>query len=387
MNIKKIVSRVGYALSCPISRLCALLTSGMTPTEAHRILSQVYDIDRDDLSFIGGGQKSPRLLTNSLDISFVIPVYNSEPFLERCLRSILCQQTTAHYEVICVNDGSTDGSAQILERLQREFPDRLRIESQSNQGISATRNRGIEMARGEYVGFIDNDDFVADNYVETLWQRRLATEADMIQIGHLTVDMTGRELSRVTHPDTFIDGNQEEMQRYVTGYVWSGIHRKRVFSDLRFATGFWYEDMITKMILSRLCRRYAFVSDCLYTKTVHQGNASLRLWSGKNPKCLDQLYLVTRFADYATDVLGLDVHLLGSNVLNELRLLWGRTKGMNRRVREAAFVMGGELLRKYPVDPDKVSSPEMRRYAHDFMGRHYWKWEVDGWIAIFEKHR
>lgn len=56
MNIKKIVSRVGYALSCPISRLCTLLTSGMTPTEAHRILSQVYDIDRDDLSFIGGGK-------------------------------------------------------------------------------------------------------------------------------------------------------------------------------------------------------------------------------------------------------------------------------------------------------------------------------------------
>lgn len=56
MNIKKIVSRVGYTLLCPVSRLCALQTSHMTPAEAHSILSQVYDIDRDDLGFIGGGR-------------------------------------------------------------------------------------------------------------------------------------------------------------------------------------------------------------------------------------------------------------------------------------------------------------------------------------------
>ncbi len=332
------------------------------------------------------GRGAPRLLSDSLDVSFIIPVYNSEPFLERCLRSILCQQTTARYEVVCVNDGSTDGSAHILERLKEEFPDLLRVETQDNQGISATRNRGIELARGEYIGFIDNDDYVADGYVETLWQRRLATDADMIQIGHQTVDVRGKELSRSTHPDVFVDDDQREMQRYVTGFVWSGIHRKQVFADIRFATGYWYEDMITKMLLSRLCRRYAFVSDCLYAKTVHSGNASRRLWSGKNPKCLDHLYLVTRYADYGTDVLHLDKRQLGPNVLNELRLLWGRTKGMSRRVREAAFVMGVELLRKYPVEARDISGRSIRRYARDFMGGHYWKWEVDGWLALFESH-
>lgn len=92
--------------------------------------------------------------------------------MERCVRSILCQQTSARYEVICINDGSTDGSLRILERLQSEYPELLRVVSQDNQGISVTRNRGIELAKGEYVGFLDNDDYVSEGYVETLWQRR-----------------------------------------------------------------------------------------------------------------------------------------------------------------------------------------------------------------------
>lgn len=99
-----------------------------------------------------------------------MPAYNSERFLERCVRSILCQQTSVRYEVICINDGSTDGSLRILERLQSEYPELLRVVSQDNQGISVTRNRGIELAKGEYIGFLDNDDYVSEGYVETLWQ-------------------------------------------------------------------------------------------------------------------------------------------------------------------------------------------------------------------------
>lgn len=306
--------------------------------------------------------------------------------MERCVRSILCQQTSARYEVICINDGSTDGSLRILERLQSEYPELLRVVSQDNQGISVTRNRGIELAKGEYVGFLDNDDYVSEGYVETLWQRRLETDADMIQIGHLVVNEEGKELSRSTHPDMFIDDDQSEIQENVSGYVWSGIHRKRVFENLRFPIGFWYEDMITKMLLSRLCKKFAFVHECLYCKTVHANNASLKLWNGSNSKCIDHLYLVTKFAEYGTQVLHLDDSQLGLNVLNELRLLWQRTKGMNLQVREAVFVMGSDLLRRYPVNTSSVATRQMRRYAKDFLNGYYWKWEVDGWIGLFEDH-
>lgn len=386
MNIKKFISVAGYTMLQPVSFLCKMQKSKMITEEAHRILASVYAIDKDDLDFIGGGKRAPRLLSDSLNVSFVIPVYNSERFLERCVRSILCQQTSARYEVICINDGSTDGSLRILERLQSEFPELLRVVSQDNQGISVTRNRGIELAKGEYIGFLDNDDYVSEGYVETLWQRRLETDADMIQIGHLVVNVEGKELSRSTHPDMFIDDDQSEIQENVSGYVWSGIHRKRVFENLRFPVGFWYEDMITKMLLSRLCKKFAFVHECLYCKTVHANNASLKLWNGSNSKCIDHLFLVTKFAEYGTQTLHLDNSELGLNVLNELRLLWQRTKGMNLPVREAVFVMGSDLLRRYPVNASSVATRQMRRYAKDFLNGYYWKWEVDGWIGLFEDH-
>lgn len=83
-----------------------------------------------------------------------------------------------------------------------------------------------------------------------------------------------------------------------------------------------------------------------------------------------------------SQALHLDDSQLGVNVLNELRLLWQRTKGMNRQVREAVFVMGSDLLRRYPVNTSSVATRQMRRYAKDFLNGHYWKWEVDGWIGV-----
>lgn len=351
MNIKKIVSMGGVPVMTVLSCLSRLQKSRMTLEEAHRIVANIYNIDKDDLDFVGGGENAPRLQGDELDISFVIPVYNSDEFLERCVRSILDQQTSARYEVICINDGSNDGSLSILERLKLEYKN-LVVVSQENRGISATRNRGIELARGKYVGFVDNDDFVVSGYVEKLWKKCLETDADMIQVGYKIVDVKGNLVFRKTRPSVFIDGDRNLIQQNVSGYVWSGLHRKRVFEKLRFPIGFWYEDMITKMLLSRLCHKYVFMEDCLYNKTTHTGNASLVLWNSNKAKCIDHLYLIKKFAEYGSKELGLaNDESLWLSIQNELRILWTRTKGMDRKVREALFVLGGALLRQYQITP------------------------------------
>lgn len=301
--------------------------------------------------------------------------------------SILRQQTTAAYEVICIDDGSSDASPAILKRLQSSYPDRLTVVTQANQGISATRNRGIEMARGEYVGFIDNDDFVSDGYIETLWQCRLSTDADMIQIGHNVVDAAGALKKKRTKPDVFFDKNCPEMLDYVTGFVWSGLHRKQAFASLRFPVGFWYEDMITRMLLSRICRRYAFIEKCLYSKTVHSANASSVLWNSADSKCIDHLFLLMKFTEYGNGALHLraddSLFLL---ILNELRLLWSRTGGMGRRVREALFVIACHFARQYrPQGPFATADRRLARCYDDFLNFHYLKYEADGWLNRFEE--
>ena len=100
-------------------------------------------------------------------ISVVVPVYNSAPYLETCLRSLLAQ-TWQDWEAILVDDGSTDGSARLCDTWAKKEP-RLRVIHQENAGVSAARNAGIAAARGDYLAFVDADDWVEPDYLQTLF--------------------------------------------------------------------------------------------------------------------------------------------------------------------------------------------------------------------------
>ena len=111
-------------------------------------------------------------------ISIIVPIYNSEAFLEKCVRSVLFQ-TYSNIEVILVNDGSTDGSGVICDRLA-ESDKRIRVIHKENGGTSSARNAGLDAAKGEFVGFVDSDDTIDANMYEKLHEHILQTNADMV---------------------------------------------------------------------------------------------------------------------------------------------------------------------------------------------------------------
>ena len=106
---------------------------------------------------------------NTCKFSIIIPAYNVEQFLPKCLDSILTQQG-ADFEVICVNDGSTDGTLPLLENYAEKYSN-LKVVSQQNQGMSTARNRGLQEAQGEYVLFVDSDDWLCENSLQQLAQQ------------------------------------------------------------------------------------------------------------------------------------------------------------------------------------------------------------------------
>jgi len=111
-------------------------------------------------------------------ISVIIPVYNTEKYIRQCLDSVV-NQTLTDIEIICVNDGSTDGSAQILEEYASK-DSRIKIIQQKNQGAGETRNKGIKIAQGEYIAFIDSDDFLEeDHFYEELYNSAKSENADV----------------------------------------------------------------------------------------------------------------------------------------------------------------------------------------------------------------
>lgn len=114
-------------------------------------------------------------------ISIIVPVYNVEKYLSQCLDSVV-NQTLKDIEIICVNDGSTDKSRKILSEYAQK-DSRIIIVDQENQGLSAARNTGMRVAKGEYIGFVDSDDWVDETMYEKLYQKALQFDSEMVLTG------------------------------------------------------------------------------------------------------------------------------------------------------------------------------------------------------------
>ena len=116
---------------------------------------------------------------NEIKVSVIIPVYNTENYLKKCLDSVLAQ-TLKEIEIICVDDGSTDKSLDIVKRYQ-EIDNRFIILKQNNQFAGAARNNGLKIARGEYIAFLDADDFYVTNALEQLYEKAKRYKLDFIK--------------------------------------------------------------------------------------------------------------------------------------------------------------------------------------------------------------
>lgn len=131
-------------------------------------------------------------------ISVVIPVYNIEDYLERCVMSV-CNQTYKNLEIILVDDGSTDNSGAICQRLA-ERDQRIRVFHKPNGGSSSARNLGIANAKGEYLGFVDSDDYVSEKMYELLYEAIEEKKLDVAQVGRDEIDEQGNFLPNICEP-------------------------------------------------------------------------------------------------------------------------------------------------------------------------------------------
>lgn len=127
-----------------------------------------------------------------MDISIIVPVYDVERYLPRCLDSLLDQSCRVSYEIICVDDASPDGSGDVLARYEQEHPDKIRvIANEANVGLGVSRNHGIEHAQGEYVMFVDSDDFVKEDYVQRYFDAMTSAPCDVLIGGYVLTEGEG----------------------------------------------------------------------------------------------------------------------------------------------------------------------------------------------------
>ena len=119
---------------------------------------------------------------NKIKVSVIVPIYNTEKFLRKCIESIV-NQTLQEIEIILINDGSTDNSHNICLEYTEKYPEKIRYINNKNIGCSATRNLGIELANGEYIAFVDSDDYIEKEMYEEMYTKTLKEKSDIVICG------------------------------------------------------------------------------------------------------------------------------------------------------------------------------------------------------------
>ena len=165
-RFKILVEFIGVALSCILSLYIYSLFYRYTYRSTNRIIEII---------------KSEKHIENP-KISIIIPVYNVEKYLRECLNSVV-NQTMRDIEIICVNDGSTDGSLDILKEYAKK-DDRIIVINQTNGFVESARNNGLKIAKGEYIQFVDSDDYLELNACETAYKYALLYNADVVVFGY-----------------------------------------------------------------------------------------------------------------------------------------------------------------------------------------------------------
>ena len=141
-------------------------------------------------------------------ISIIVPVYNSSKVLEKCIDSILAQ-TYKSFELILIDDGSSDGSGKICDKYA-DIDDRLKVYHRANYGVSASRNFGTEKAKGEWISFIDSDDYIDTTYLESFFPNNLI-ESDLVFQGIRISDHTGNVIQTLKYDNVniYLTGERE----------------------------------------------------------------------------------------------------------------------------------------------------------------------------------
>lgn len=199
-------------------------------------------------------------------VSIIIPAYNAEKTIEKCLRSVL-EQTYSHFELIVVNDGSQDDSLAICKRFESE-DDRITVVDKPNEGVSAARNKGIDMAKGEYIMFIDADDWIDRDYLETMTSA--IGEAD-ISISSFVQEYGAGAVERPYKKALNRDLSGEEIMgafakdcidcKIYTYLVWGKLYRRTSIGEVRFVRQAYSEDAVfIREVISR-CNKISFIQN------------------------------------------------------------------------------------------------------------------------------
>ncbi len=174
-----------------------------------------------------------------IKVSVIVPVYNVEEYLSTCLDTLV-NQTLKDIEIIIVNDGSPDNSQEIIKKYEKEYKC-IKAYKKVNGGLSDARNYGIKKAQGEYIAFVDSDDYVNTTMYEKMYKKAKNGNYDMVvcDLNYVYNNRIERAYSNIKNDTTEI----KKAMLNIYPSAWNKIYKKKLFNDIEFKKGVWFEDV------------------------------------------------------------------------------------------------------------------------------------------------
>lgn len=232
-------------------------------------------------------------------ISVITPVYKTEGYLDQCVKSIL-NQSYRDFEFILVDDGSPDRCGAMCD-CWAEKDCRVKVIHCANNGVSAARNAGIDQAKGDYLCFVDSDDWVAEDYLETLYTLAKENEADMACCNFVPVSEDGSLSEKIVHTAPGVYSQDAFWSRYFSArynriffeVAWNKLYRRKLFDHCRYQAGKFYEDSYILFDLVSACGKIAIMDAVKYFYRQHSDSIMSKARDSVSLDSLEPYFLRT----------------------------------------------------------------------------------------------
>lgn len=262
-----------------------------------------------------------------IKISVIVPVYNVEKYLKQCIDSIV-NQTLKEIEIIIVNDGSTDKSREILDNYSNDS--RVTIIDKENEGLGAARNTGLKLAKGEYIYFLDSDDYIELDMLEKLYNLSTTKNADIVQCGM-------RRFYEDSDKEEFIFYNQELMieihssesivKKYlkyeIPGYVHNKIISRELLrkNNILFPTGVYYEDILPTLKMFKSANKIILYKEALHNYRQRSNSISNKIFEKNIIDYIQQVNLCLNYINSQENSFIKNNEILCFKVINFLNVI------------------------------------------------------------------
>lgn len=234
-------------------------------------------------------------------LSIIVPVYNVEQYLRKCVDSLLAQDMSPEeYEIILVDDGSPDHCGEICDAYAASHAN-IKVVHRENGGLSAARNSGIDLAQGKYIQFVDSDDFLEPNVLKTLVEKMEADHLDVLRFNYRNVNERGEEIEPNKDPKRWVSYSSEVCDGLTflnerlgpACYACQFMVRRELLTDCRFKEGIYFEDTEWTPRMLMKAKRAASTDLVVYNYFVREGSITQSVDETKKIKVLgDKLLLI-----------------------------------------------------------------------------------------------